>query len=288
MAGLSSDTTSSESPSSNLSVLVIGHSEAGVQKIFEMVGRPSFDITKYSELEIHINAGNLDPWTDDRLAIILDCFRPNHVIHRPHHLEHIAIVSHGNILFTRHNYTLTSPAVSYDINNHLHKLMANSLTESEKRAQSYKIFSTDKAFARAILNIRDVPLVTFRCAGNGTIEQYFLKEIEHTVALPSGKPVLPSPPPSKRHKSKAESLYRKGTFESQGYKTNFKNPYPLRNIDKKKSLIPGKDALLVDQLSMIHELELYGHKSWICRKDARSCLSEEESCCTCSANGFRQ
>lgn len=215
-------------------------------------------VSDIRSIEIHLDARLHNEYVDDKLAIALAAFHPSSTYSplSPHNLQLIKIVLSGDVLFTRHTYHLVSPAVSGDVLGDLHKFMnAGALSRTEQANLPFKVNSTEKTFARALLGIRSVPRITFEERGKARIESCFKKQIQRTLILPPG--VHPSPASETSFEEGTEdkeysmsAFYGKGEFYSRNYFVK-EQPYPTRDYAPIPDSERGKQKVCLDEKTLM-------------------------------------
>lgn len=162
-------------------------------------------------MEIHLDASKNDEYADIHLSMALNQLHPRLDGTNLHHFETIRLVVEGEWLYTRYNYNLASPALSsalksveYPAHDLLRRLAAfgphqekkkqqkrqfkpdpnTPLTKLEKAELSYKVTSTERLVAKALLGIRGVDEVVF--SGEGAMEGVFAEVLTKTLVQPPG------------------------------------------------------------------------------------------------------
>ncbi|KAF1963292.1 hypothetical protein CC80DRAFT_556817 [Byssothecium circinans] len=116
-------------------------------------------IAKYIVLEITLHA-ELPASEEDKLVSFLTQFHPRADGTNPHKLQAIKfnVSIAGRVLYTRYRYHLAT-GVPEDTSHKLSRFLTNpaTLSTSEKTQLPFKVHSTERLLARAILGIRGVP-----------------------------------------------------------------------------------------------------------------------------------
>ncbi|KAF2799923.1 hypothetical protein K505DRAFT_385573 [Melanomma pulvis-pyrius CBS 109.77] len=228
---------------------MIVSTESNCRSFLQLVTVGDSRISKLDTLEIHLNAGQFSEYYDDYLAIALHAFHPSPNSSNPHKLNCIKLVVFGNVLFTRYNYTLVSPAASYDVTSNLHKLMTGGLEVEEKANLAFAVNSTEKAFAKALLGIRGVKKVIIEHRGRAKMEAAFADIIKRTLVRPSGTKTTPSQVPSN-----TPGLDQTGVLLSQKLRAQSlrkERAYPLREYEVTPDPECSKTRDLVDEVTML-------------------------------------
>ncbi|KAI4644308.1 hypothetical protein J4E93_006208 [Alternaria ventricosa] len=175
-------------------------------------------------LEVHLDTSKLVAYTEDRFAIVLNKLhpRPDDTIN-PHDLQTIRIVVKGNILLTRYSYHLISPFQSAFVNDKLKKLADGKLSDEERAKLPYKLHSTEKLLANALLGIRGVKQVHIEGKGKGTVEADFAATIKATLVQPVGTDILEAS--DEESPFSTHGLNRLGSIYSNAYSGDALNPY---------------------------------------------------------------
>ncbi|KAF2711681.1 hypothetical protein K504DRAFT_532230 [Pleomassaria siparia CBS 279.74] len=221
-------------------------SEDDVKTFFRLATAPDSRLGDIHTLKIHLNAGNFSDYYDDCLAMALNAFHPRPDGINPHNLRRIVLVVVGSVLFCRYNYTLISPAASHDVKNQLHKLLTGDLSVEEKAKLPFKVNSTEKAIAKALLGIRGLEEVSIECQTRAKMEALFAHALRDTLTLP------PTLSPANANGTAAvlvQSPVHCTTASSQSYKETLR-PYPLRKYTHKPDSEHGVRVLL-DENTML-------------------------------------
>jgi hypothetical protein len=139
-------------------------------------------------IELHLNANRMGAAEEDILAIGLEYFHPFPDGSQPHNLEQVVIVVHSHTLFTRYNYVLVSPAGSEEVRGKIPKLLSEGgLSKKDMKDLEFKVNSTEKPLANALLGIRGVKHVSFtkNSSSRGKLEAGFEATIAVTLTAPS-------------------------------------------------------------------------------------------------------
>ncbi|KAH5615430.1 hypothetical protein HBI45_023430 [Parastagonospora nodorum] len=197
-------------------------------------------------LEIHLDASNNDEYVDLHLIITLNQLHPRPDGTNPHHFETIRLVIEGEWLYTRYNYNLASPALTsaisfehspldYAAHAPLERLAAFSpkqekkqkkqckpdpntpLTKQEKTELSYRVNSTERLVAKALLGIRGLEEVVF--AGDGAMEGVFAEVLKNTLVQLPGTEVAEPSGDVLAHSTLLLYRYGEGNIESSSYQT---------------------------------------------------------------------
>ncbi|KAF2115490.1 hypothetical protein BDV96DRAFT_81250 [Lophiotrema nucula] len=190
---------------------------------YKLATSSTFDLASIHYLVIHLNASQHDELTDDFLAIALNQLHPTADGTNPHDLCKLTIVLHGNTLFTRHNYTLVSPAASGEIIGNLNKLMTGGLKRKEKEKLAYAVNVTEKAAVKALLGIRGVQEVFVEGVGRAKMDSGLQEMIVSSLICPPNAQLGAVPDPGLE-----KVLAREGVVTS----TEGKVTYKLRDYNK--------------------------------------------------------
>jgi hypothetical protein len=175
-------------------------------------------------LEIHIDTNNLVGYTEDRLALALNILHPRADDgSNPHDLQTLQIVVTGNLLLTRYGYHLVSPVLSKFVGSRLRRLIDGKLTNEGKKNLPYKINSTEKLLANALLGIHGVGKVSIEGTGKGTMEADFAATIKATLVQPLGTDILEASDKGSRFST--HTMNKPGPIYSDVYDWGKLNPY---------------------------------------------------------------
>ncbi|KAF2244605.1 hypothetical protein BU26DRAFT_82319 [Trematosphaeria pertusa] len=202
-------------------------------------------------LELHLDAEEMDAYQEDKLAMALNEFHPRPDGTNPHNLDGVKIVVFGRTLFTRYNYHLVSPAVSYDVKGKLNQFLTNNLSSETKASLPYKINSTEKVLARALLGIRGVRQILVM--DRGRLEAGFEETITQSLLLPPGAQEVKVSSVTVGGRYATPELDREGEFYSRGYDQAAQNPYPTHDYKLKTRTLGDKDedSVLLDETTML-------------------------------------
>ncbi|KAF1916101.1 hypothetical protein BDU57DRAFT_216866 [Ampelomyces quisqualis] len=168
---------------------------------------------QYRILEIHLDASKPDEYADYRIAMALNLLHPRLDGTNPHSYQAMKLVMKGKFLYTRYSYKLASPAVSKQASLLLKKLALGKLSQAEQSSLEYKVNSTEKTVAKALLGIRGLGKVCF--AGGGRVEGLFAQVLRDTVVrVPLTGIVEPAPDTTPAH---TIGLFREGMIDSSIY-----------------------------------------------------------------------
>jgi hypothetical protein len=195
-------------------------------------------------LNIYLDASKNDEYVDLHLAIALNQLHPMPDGTNPHHFKTIRLVIEGEWLYTRYSYNLASPALTSAISlehsplDHaaqarLKRLAAFSpkqdkkqkrqykpdpktpLTKQEKRELPYRVNSTERLVAKALLGIRGLEEVVF--AGEGAMEGVFAEVLKNTLVQLPGTEVAEPSGDVVAHSTLLLYRYDEGNIESSSY-----------------------------------------------------------------------
>jgi hypothetical protein len=231
-------------------IVVINESDC--KDFLQISTGPNNRLSHLHTVEIHLNGGQHSEYVDDYLAMALNQFHFRSDGINPHQLNCLKLVISGNVLFHRFNYALVSPTVSYEVSNKLHRLMTGDLSIEEKASLAFKVNSTEKAIAKALLGIRGVKNVVIKHQGRAKMEPAFADTIKRTVILPPGVETAPS-----KIDSTTSQLDHEGVFLSQKMRAQGlcgQKEYPTRNYKITPDSECGKACVLVDET-----IQLLGH-----------------------------
>jgi hypothetical protein len=165
-------------------------------------------------LEISLDLSKANEFDEFHLAIALNSLYPHPNSSNPHNLQAIKLAVKGNVLYTRYNYQLASPALSKNVDMQLSRLANSSLTEQEKSSLAHKVTSTEKIVAKALLGIRGVKKVFI--AGTGKTEGEFAEVLKHTLIQPPGTDI--TTPVGEPMPDSTLQLFSKGVAELAAYR----------------------------------------------------------------------
>ena len=175
-------------------------------------------------LEVHLDTIKLFAYTEDRFAMALNKLHPRgDNATNPHALQTLRLVVKGNILLTRYSYHLISPLSSAFVNDKLKKFADGKLSDEERDKLPYKLNSTEKLLANALLGIRGVKQVSIESKGKGTVEADFAATIKATLVQPQGTDVLQVS--DEESEFSTHALNRLGSIYSNAYSGDALNPY---------------------------------------------------------------
>jgi hypothetical protein len=189
--------------------------------------------SQYRVLVIHLDASKRDHYADDRLAVTLNLLRPRPDGTNAHSYQAMKLVVKGNFLYTRYSYKLISPAVSKEASGALKKLATGKLEQNEQARVTYKVNSTEKTVAKAVLEIRGLKEVSF--VGGGRVEGLFAQVLKDTVVQEPGIDIRePAPETVPAH---AVELFRQGIINSATYRA-----IPRVSPDHENTHSPERDS----------------------------------------------
>ncbi|KAI4942030.1 hypothetical protein J4E91_010417 [Alternaria rosae] len=166
-------------------------------------------------LEVHLDASKMVAYTEDRFALALNKLHPRPGdATNPHNLQTIRLVVKGNTLLT---------LLSKFVDGKLKKLADGKLSDEERNKLPYKINSTEKLLASALLGIRGVKQVSIESKGKGTVEADFVATIKATLVQPPGTAIVEVS--DEESEFSKHTLNRLGLIYSQAYSGNALNPY---------------------------------------------------------------
>ncbi|KAI4710488.1 hypothetical protein J4E89_004943 [Alternaria sp. Ai002NY15] len=175
-------------------------------------------------LEVHLDTTKLFAYTEDRFAMVLNKLHPRgDNATNPHDLQTLLLVVKGNILLTRYSYHLISPFSSALVNDKLKKLADGKLSDEEREKLPYKMNSTEKLLANALLGIRGVKQVHIEGRGKGTVEAEFAATIKATLVQHPGTDILEVS--DEESEFSTHALNRLGSIYSNAYSGDALNPY---------------------------------------------------------------
>jgi hypothetical protein len=170
---------------------------------------------RYHTLEVHLDTNKRDEYADYGLAVALNLLHPRPDGTNPHSYRAMKLVVKGKFLYTRYSYKLVSPAVSKYASLPLKKLALSKLSQGEQASLEYKVNSTEKIVAKALLGIRGLKIVCF--AGGGRLEDLFAQVLRVTVVQRPGMRFMePTLGTISAHPGALE-LFREGTIDSATY-----------------------------------------------------------------------
>ncbi|KAF2635790.1 hypothetical protein P280DRAFT_168044 [Massarina eburnea CBS 473.64] len=141
-------------------------------------------VSRYGVLEIHLNgdANALNGKEEDRLAAFLTCFHPNgDEGTNPHRLRGVRVCVGGKTLVTRWRYCLVTRGEG-----EVDGEGGDGVVDPTRGF--FKVHSTERAFARALLGIRGVGIVEFVVGrGGGRLEAGFQATIDKTLRYAPGR-----------------------------------------------------------------------------------------------------
>lgn len=188
-------------------------------------------------LEVHLDASKMVAFTEDRFALALNKLHPRPGdATNPHDLQTIRLVIKGNIVLTRYSYHLISPVLSKFVDGKLEKLADGKLSDEERNKLPYKINSTEKLLANALLGLRGVKHVSIESKGKGAVEANFVATINATLVHPPGTAIVEVS--DEESEFSTHTLNRLGPIYSQAYSGDALNPYA--------ALIPPEVELVDD------------------------------------------
>lgn len=221
-------------------------------KVFvHMMSYPGANLHAVRMLEIHFDATKLDEFAEYRFSLVLNGLQPLSNGTNPHNLKAIRLVIKGNVLFTRYSYHLASPALSKDVNGDLERLIRDVLSNSEKDQLDYKVISTERGIANALLGIRGVRQIVIE--GKGTMEGSFAETIKATLNQSPGTAIIESEGSTQLSLTPEMSVI--GEIYSRAYRQRSERPYPTRGeakydvsslLDKDQYSVDDQDQLLND------------------------------------------
>ncbi|KAI4611714.1 hypothetical protein J4E83_007964 [Alternaria metachromatica] len=175
-------------------------------------------------LEVHLDTTKLFAYTEDRFAMALNKLHPRgDNATNPHDLQTLLLVVKGNILLTRYSYHLISPHLSAFVNDKLKKLADGKLSDEEREKLPYKMNSTEKLLANALLGIRGVKQVSIENKGKGTVEADFAATIKATLIQPLGTDIVEVS--DEESEFSTHVLNRLRSIYSNAYSGDALNPY---------------------------------------------------------------
>ncbi|KAI4931545.1 hypothetical protein J4E85_004138 [Alternaria conjuncta] len=175
-------------------------------------------------LEVHLDTTKLFAHTEDRFAMALNKLHPRaDNATDPHDLETLRLVVKGNILLTRYSYHLISPFSSAFVNDKLKKLADGKLSDEEREKLPYKMNSTEKLLANALLGVRGVKQLHIEGRGKGTVEAEFAATIKATLIQPPGTDIVEVS--DEESEFSTHALNRLGSIYSNAYSGDALNPY---------------------------------------------------------------
>jgi len=203
---------------------VVLKDEAGCNNFLAKADGSEEYLQDIKTLEVHLDTTKLFAYTEDRFAMALNKLHPR-VDHatNPHELQTLTLVVKGNILLTRYSYHLISPFLSAFVNDKLKKLADGKLSDEEREKLPYKLNSTEKLLANALLGIRGVKQVHIEGRGKGTVEAEFAATIKATLVQPPGTDTVEVS--DEESEFSTHALNRLGSIYSNAYSGDALNPY---------------------------------------------------------------
>ncbi|KAL5373045.1 hypothetical protein DPSP01_013007 [Paraphaeosphaeria sporulosa] len=137
------------------------------QTVFYNMVKDDAALEKFQEIQklmIHLDGRQLMLSDEDKLVMALNCphpLREGANVTNPHKIEIIRFVVDSDILFTRFNYTLTSPTLYYNTKGRCSELLCNKLAPAKKKKIAFQVTRTKKLIAPALLGLRHIKNVTF-------------------------------------------------------------------------------------------------------------------------------
>ncbi|KAI4659069.1 uncharacterized protein J4E78_005493 [Alternaria triticimaculans] len=175
-------------------------------------------------LEVHLDTTKLFGYTEDRFAMAFNKLHPRgDNATNPQDLQTLRLVIKGNILLTRYSYHLISPFSSAFVNDKLKKFADGKLSDEEREKLPYKLNSTEKLLANALMGIRGVKQVHIESRGKGTVEADFAATIKATLVQPPGTDILEVSDEESEYSTHV--LNRLGPIYSPAYSGDALNPY---------------------------------------------------------------
>jgi hypothetical protein len=214
-------------------------------------------------LEIQLEAGKSDELFDFHLALALHSLHPRNDGTNTHRLRAIKIMVKGTILYTRYSYHLASPAWSEYASERLNQLATGGLSEQDRSSLAYKITSTEKSVANALLGIRGLKYVLIE--GAGKMEGEFAQVLRDTLTQRPGTPIA-RPAGDDPVPLSTLQLYGEGSAVSRPYYLKEKRaerengrvfkPYATSNLTQEHdfSSLPAKQRYLINE-----KTQLLGH-----------------------------
>jgi len=203
---------------------VILKDEAGCNDFLTKADGSEDYLRDMKTLEVHLDTTKLFAYTEDRFAMALNKLHPRaDNATNPHDLQTLLLVVKGNILLTRYSYHLISPHLSAFVNDKLKKLADGKLSDEERDKLPYKLNSTEKLLANALLGIRGVKQVHIEGRGKGTVEAEFAATIKATLVQPPGTDILEVS--DEESEFSTHALNRLGSIYSNAYSGDALNPY---------------------------------------------------------------
>lgn len=231
---------------------VVVFSESDCKDFLRLTTGPNSRLGHLHTVEIHLNGGQHSEYMDDYLAMALNAFHPRPDSTNPHKLETLKLVISGRVLFHRFNYVLVSPAVSHEVKSKLNRLMTSGLSIEEKADLAFKVNSTEKSIAKAILGIRGVKNVIIEHRGRAKMEPAFADIIKRTLVLSTSAASALS-----EVRSDTPTLNQEGACLSQKMRAQQlrgKKEYPTRNNNVIPASGYGTTRVLVDEA-----IQILGH-----------------------------
>ncbi|KAF2134653.1 hypothetical protein P153DRAFT_391976 [Dothidotthia symphoricarpi CBS 119687] len=241
-------TPSAPNPPAKITHLIL--EDVNDSKIFlDMFYWPGADLTRIHILEVHLDATKPDEYADYRLARALNELHPRVDGVNPHALHAIKLVVKGNVLVTRHSYYLASPALSQHVSGALKRLATGGLAEQERAELAFKVRSSEKVVARALLGIRGVGRVVVEGKGNGKMEGRFAETVRATLVQPVGAGVVE--PDGEMEMKLSKELYGEGVFASAAC---FRGEYRMFSAED-GNLSYDSDSLAEEKRYLVDEKE---------------------------------
>jgi len=164
------------------------------------------------KLTIHLSFDFFStPYNEDKAAI---CLQILHGV--SHQIYEVVFEISGRRLFTRYNYTISSPVGSRDVNAHLRKFLSGTLTSSQMAQTIFCLYATERSISQALLGIRGVKNVRF--TGDGHLEAGFRDTLDQTLRLPLGSAIKEVRSAEIQSWASTPGLDEPGMYTSEGYK----------------------------------------------------------------------
>ncbi|KAL1593939.1 hypothetical protein SLS60_010673 [Paraconiothyrium brasiliense] len=183
------------------------------------------------KLVIHLNARQLILSKRDKLVMALNRLHPTRTgvnVTNPHNLETICFVVDSDILFTRFNYTLTSPTPYTDEDGRLADLLRNTLTPAKKKEIAFQVTSTVRPITPALLGLRSIQNVVFETSPRPCkLEGGFREMLELTLpCVAAHVENIPALAHGSKHPYSTIYFDKEGDFRSDAYNADVSiNPY---------------------------------------------------------------
>ncbi|KAL5120951.1 hypothetical protein ACEQ8H_001139 [Pleosporales sp. CAS-2024a] len=226
-------------------------------------------------LEVHLDAGINDEYADLRLAIALNILHARTDGTNSHHLQKLKLVLEGKWLYTRYSYSLASAALSpvndsplkkfayggltklQEAQVHQHesrkdmikRLQEHPLSKQQKAKLSFKVNSTEKIVANALLGIRGLQQVEI--TGSGALEGTFAQVMQTTLVQPPGTEIAEPTGDNVANSTLQLYKYGQGAIDSTTYQRE-------RHSARSKSSVGSKgndEELGMDDMVRIRKLE---------------------------------